>query len=38
VLFKGDGFYCTDYRSEDYKKKEKAEKEAAKSAPVEKDK
>ena len=27
-LFKGDGFYTTDYRSENYKKGEKAEKEA----------
>ena len=25
-LFKGDGFYITDYRSDDYKKKESAEK------------
>ena len=23
VIFKGPGFYATDYRSEDYKKKEK---------------
>lgn len=30
VIFKGSGFYQTDYRSESYKKGEKAEKEAAK--------
>lgn len=29
VLFKGSGFYETDYRSESYKKAAKAEKEAA---------
>ena len=23
IIFKGSGFYCTDYRSEDYKKKAK---------------
>ncbi len=28
-LFKGDGFYATDYRSESYKKAEKADKESA---------
>ena len=28
-LFKGDGFYTTDYRSESYKKGEKADKEAS---------
>mgnify|MGYP001311723084 CR=1 FL=1 len=28
-LFKGDGFYTTDYRSESYKKSEKADKESA---------
>ncbi len=32
VIFKGSGFYQTDYRSEGYKKAEKAEKEAAKTA------
>ena len=26
IAFKGDGFYITDYRSDDYKKKESAEK------------
>ena len=31
ILFKGSGFYETDYRSESYKKAAKAEKEAAKS-------
>jgi len=30
VLFKGNGFYCTDYRSEEYKRKAKEEREAAK--------
>ena len=28
-LFKGEGFYITDYRSEDYKKKAQAEKTAS---------
>ncbi len=28
LLFKGKGFYQTDYRSENYKKSEKAEKQA----------
>ena len=32
VIFKGSGFYQTDYRSEGYKKAEKAEKEASKTA------
>ena len=32
VIFKGSGFYQTDYRSESYKKGEKAAKEAAKPA------
>lgn len=36
VIFKGDGFYQTDYRSEAYKKAAKAEKEAAQ--PAKKDK
>ena len=31
VIFKGSGFYQTDYRSESYKKGAKAEKEAAES-------
>lgn len=30
IIFKGSGFYQTDYRSESYKKDAKAEKEAAK--------
>jgi len=30
IIFKGSGFYETDYRSESYKKAEKAEKDAAK--------
>jgi putative FmdB family regulatory protein len=29
LIFKGSGFYQTDYRSESYKKAEKAEKQAA---------
>ena len=29
VIFKGSGFYQTDYRSEDYKKSEKSEKSSA---------
>jgi putative FmdB family regulatory protein len=32
VLFKGSGFYETDYRSESYKSGEKAEKDATKPA------
>ena len=32
VLFKGSGFYETDYRSESYKKSAKADQEAAKSS------
>ncbi len=30
-LFKGDGFYTTDYRSESYKKGEKADKDSSSS-------
>jgi predicted nucleic acid-binding Zn ribbon protein len=30
IIFKGAGFYATDYRSDGYKKAEKKEKEAAK--------
>src|SRR3954470_11253296 len=30
IIFKGSGFYQTDYRSESYKKAEKAESDAAK--------
>ena len=29
ILFKGSGFYTTDYRSEDYKKRASADKPAA---------
>ena len=29
IVFKGSGFYQTDYRSDSYKKKAKAEKESA---------
>ena len=32
IIFKGSGFYLTDYRSESYKKDAKAEKEAAQSS------
>jgi putative FmdB family regulatory protein len=32
VIFKGSGFYETDYRKESYKKAEKAEQDAAKPA------
>jgi putative FmdB family regulatory protein len=34
VVFKGGGFYQTDYRSESYKKGEKAERSAAEPAPA----
>ncbi len=34
IIFKGSGFYQTDYRSESYKKGAKAEKEAAKGKPA----
>jgi len=37
VLFKGSGFYQTDYRSESYKAAAKAEQEAGKPAPAAKD-
>jgi putative FmdB family regulatory protein len=33
-LFKGSGFYTTDYRSESYRKAAKAEQGAASSAPA----
>jgi len=32
IIFKGSGFYITDYRSENYKKAEKNEKEPASDA------
>ncbi len=32
-LFKGDGFYITDYRSDDYKKKASSEKGGGSSTP-----
>ncbi len=35
VLFKGSGFYETDYRSESYKKGADADKKAAESKPAE---
>lgn len=35
IIFKGSGFYETDYRSDSYKKAEKAEKDAAKPASIE---
>jgi putative FmdB family regulatory protein len=37
VIFKGSGFYQTDYRSESYKAAEKAEQESSKPAASEKD-
>jgi putative FmdB family regulatory protein len=37
VIFKGSGFYETDYRSESYKKAEKAEKEAGSPAKSKQD-
>jgi putative FmdB family regulatory protein len=36
VIFKGSGFYQTDYRSESYKKAEKGEKETADAGTKEK--
>lgn len=38
IIFKGSGFYTTDYRSEDYKKKASAEKTASSPAPKSDDK
>lgn len=38
IIFKGSGFYETDYRSESYKKDAKADKDAAKPASKGKDK
>ncbi|MAE70608.1 MAG: FmdB family transcriptional regulator [Gemmatimonadetes bacterium] len=38
ILFKGDGFYITDYRSDDYKKAAKKDAEAAKAPSTEKEK
>ncbi len=35
IIFKGSGFYETDYRSESYKKAEKAEKDASSSTKKE---
>lgn len=34
ILFKGSGFYITDYRSESYKKAAKSEAESAKPKPA----
>lgn len=36
VIFKGTGFYATDYRSESYHKARRAEKAASKPAPEKK--
>ena len=36
IVFKGSGFYTTDYRSESYKKAAAADKPAAAPAPTEK--
>jgi len=33
IIFKGSGFYQTDYRSESYKKAEKSEKTSAEKKP-----
>ena len=30
IIFKGSGFYCTDYRSDDYKKKANKESDSSK--------
>ncbi len=38
VIFKGTGFYQTDYRSAEYKKAEKKEKESLKTPPKKADK
>lgn len=37
-LFKGEGFYITDYRSEEYRSKAKADSDAPAAAPAEKTK
>jgi len=37
-IFKGSGFYATDYRSESYKKAEKKDKDHEKGSSVKKDK
>ncbi|MEK6674169.1 MAG: FmdB family zinc ribbon protein [Planctomycetota bacterium] len=34
ILFRGSGFYQTDYRSDNYKKSEKAESDSAKGTPA----
>ena len=34
ILFKGSGFYQTDYRSENYKKKAEAEKKGQEKSPA----
>ena len=33
IIFKGSGFYCTDYRSDSYKKKAEGDKPASTAAP-----
>lgn len=38
IIFKGSGFYQTDYRSESYKKAEKSEKTSAEKKPETKSK
>ena len=38
IIFKGSGFYQTDYRSESYKKAEQSEKKAAETDKPKKDK
>ena len=36
VIYKGSGFYTTEYRSESYKKREKEDQGTTKTAPTEK--
>jgi hypothetical protein len=38
IIFKGSGFYQTDYRSESYKKAEKSEKSSVEKKPAAEDK
>ncbi len=38
IIFKGSGFYVTDYRSEGYRKAAQADSSAAKAAPAKADK
>ena len=38
IIFKGSGFYITDYRSDNYKKAKKSESDSAVSTPAPKEK